>query len=89
MMILRRGKAHKDRFVDIKQVCVWRHKEYLLDPNFAMAVHLIWKLRNLGKTLKFVKPRGIKSNRPKWWDIPLIGWRTYNRKCLSSLFPRL
>lgn len=79
MMILRRGRAHKDRFTTIKQVCFWRHKKYLLDGNFAMAIITIWKLWNHGNSIKFQKPPG-QTKRPKWWDIPLIDWRTYNCK---------
>jgi hypothetical protein len=79
MMVLRKGAAHKDRFSQVKQVCTWRHREYLLDTNFAMGINLIWKLRNMGRQLKFQKPRG-GNRRPKWWDVELIDWKSYNRK---------
>lgn len=78
MLILRSGAVHKDRFTSVKQVCTWRHWDYLLCPNFSTALLLLWKLRHMGRRLKFQKARG--GGRPKWWDEKLIDWTTYSRK---------
>jgi hypothetical protein len=45
MTILRKGAAHKDHFKNTKQVCMWRHREYILDPNFSLSLCVIEKLQ--------------------------------------------
>lgn len=76
MIVLRQGPAHKDRHDKDKQICTWRHKEYKLCPNFAMGLHLLWKLAQFGEKLNFLHED--KTKRADWWDIPLIDWEVYN-----------
>ena len=78
MTILRKGAAHKDRFKNTKQVCMWRHREYILDPNFSLSLCVIEKLRNTpGVSFR----KGDGGQRPKWWDLQIIGWKTLNGQC--------
>ena len=80
MLILRKGKVHKDRFSKKKQVSAWRHKDYLLCTVFNTAATVIWRLHTLGNSVNFSKPR---RGRPMWWDLELLDWTTYNGKsCL-------
>ena len=74
MLVIRKGKKHKDRHESDKQVCFWRHRNYLLCSVFATAAHIIFKLQ--GAEIDFLKPN--KNFRPKWWDIPFLDWEKYS-----------
>jgi len=76
-LILRKGVVHKDRFKNIKQVGMWRHRNWLLDPNFSIGLAVIYGLRKGGETIDFKRrPAGgrLATTRPFWWDRPLIEW---------------
>jgi hypothetical protein len=77
LVILRKGQVHKDRFKTTKQVGFWRHKNWLLDPNFSIGLSLIYNLRKAGRSIEFtLRPEGgnLATTRPHWWDRPLIEW---------------
>ena len=80
LLVIRKGGAHKDRHEQDKQICFWRHRNYLLCSVFATAAHIITKLQGLD--LEFKQPD--KSKRPKWWDIPFLEWEKYNGKLLRD-----
>ena len=79
LLVMHKGVAHKDRHDKDKQVCAWRHKNYLLCSVFATAARVIWTLRNRGDTINFYQRD--KHSRAEWWDTPLIDWQLYNGKC--------
>lgn len=74
-LILRKGVVHKDRFKTTKQVGMWRHRDWHLDPNFSIGLSLIYGLRKEGDSIDFKnRPTGSGTKRPLWWDRPLIEW---------------
>ena len=87
-IILRKGPVHKDRFSSIKQVGFWRHRNYLLDPNFSIGLAVLYSLRKEGASVEF-KQRAAGGNlatsRPLWWDLPLIEWTDRKGKFLFCL----
>ena len=77
LLILRKGQVHKDRFKTTKQVGFWRHKNWLLDPNFTIGLSVIYNLRKAGRSIEFkLRAEGgnLATTRPHWWDRPLIEW---------------
>ena len=85
MLILRKGKVHKDRFRSTKQVGFWRHRNWLLDPNFSIGLAVLYSLRRLGESIDFkLRPAGgnVATTRPLWWDLPLIEWKELKGKPL-------
>jgi hypothetical protein len=79
MLILRKGPVHKDRFKTTKQVGMWRHRNWLLDPNFSVALAVIRNLREGGDNIEFRVREGRRNGgtaRPHWWDRKLISWDT-------------
>jgi hypothetical protein len=78
MLVLRKGRAHKDRFSTAKQVCCWIHKEFECCSVLATALAFIFKLRSHGSNLLFKKQRG--GRRPLWWDYELLDWMVYDGK---------
>ena len=76
-LILRKGVVHKDRFKSVKQVGTWRHRNYLLDPNFSIGLAVLYNLRKAGESIEFKKRSAggtLATDRPLWWDQPLIKW---------------
>ena len=51
LLVMRKGPLHKDRHDTDKQVCAWRHKNYLLCSVFATAARVIWTLQTLGDSI--------------------------------------
>ena len=94
-IVLRKGAVHKDRFSSVKQVGCWRHRNYLLDPNFSIGLAVLYGLRKAGASVEF-KERSAGGNlatsRPLWWDLPLIEWSdrkgTLLRVYLDVAFPK-
>ena len=78
LLILRRGQVHKDQHETDKQVCTWRHANWLLCSVFATALYTIFQLTQ-NPTISFLHPN--KNERNAWWDIPLIDWDNYNGEC--------
>lgn len=78
MLVLRKGRAHKDRFTTAKQVCCWPHKEFECCSVLATALAFIYKLRQIDNDLKVKKQRG--GRRPLWWDYELLDWIKYDGK---------
>ncbi len=77
LLVMQRGKGHKDNFTMDKQVAVWRHVDYQLCSVFATALHLI---NDLSKdfAINFLHPD--KTKRAGWWDSPLIDYKTYSEE---------
>ena len=75
LLILRRGMVHKDRHETDKQVCTWRHDNWLLCSVFATALYTIFQLTQ-NPAISFLHVN--KNVRAAWWDIPLIDWDNYN-----------
>ena len=78
LLVLRKGRVHKDNFSTNQQVCCWRHRNYLLCSVFATALHVISKLVKLGNDINFY--HRDKSKRADWWDVELVDWNTYDGK---------
>ena len=76
LLIMRRGKIHKDRHETDKQVCCWRHKSYQLCSVFSTAAYVIWSLTQ-NADINFLH-LNKKEKHASWWDIPLIDWDAYN-----------
>jgi hypothetical protein len=77
LLVIRRGKGHKDNFTMDKQVAVWRHVDYQLCSVFATALHLINDLSR-DPVINFLHPD--KTKRADWWDSPLIDYETYSEE---------
>jgi hypothetical protein len=87
LLILRKGDIHKDRHETDKQVCTWRHINYLLCSMFSTAAYVIWKITQTEPTISFLHAN--KDERAGWWDAPLIDWEEYSGECalcFKSLF---
>jgi hypothetical protein len=84
MIILRKGPIHKDRFKTTKQVGMWRHRQWLLDPNFSIALAVIYNLRREGSKIKFTLQTGGNTTRPAWWNHKLISWETLKGTLLPA-----
>jgi hypothetical protein len=82
LLILCRGTVHKDRHETDKQVCSWRHKNYLLCSVFSTASYVIW-CTSQNPDISFLHIN--KNERAPWWDIPLIDWDQYSGKFLYEL----
>jgi hypothetical protein len=78
LLVMRKGDIHKDRHDKDKQVCAWRHKNYVLCSVFATAARVIWTLRKRGDSIHFYQPN--KRARAEWWNTPLIDWEEYSGK---------
>ena len=78
MLVMRKGRAHKDRFTSTKQVCCWVHREFECCSVLATSLSFLFKIRTLGNQLKFKKQPG--GRRPLWWDYELIDWIKYDGK---------
>jgi hypothetical protein len=78
MLVLRKGQVHKDNFITDKQVCCWRHRDYLLCSTFATSLQVIHKLNQLGDGINCF--HYDKAERCPWWDEELIDWNTYDGK---------
>jgi hypothetical protein len=76
LLVMRKGKLHKDRHETDKQVCCWRHKQYKLCSVFSTAAYVIWNLTQR-HDISFLHANK-KNERASWWDIPLIDWDAYN-----------
>jgi hypothetical protein len=76
LLVMRKGKVHKDRHETDKQVCCWRHKNYKLCSVFSTAAYVIWNLTQ-NPTINFLH-ENKKEERASWWDTPLIDWEAYN-----------
>ena len=77
LVIIRKGKVHKDRHEQDKQVCYWRHKRYCLCSVFATAAYVVWNLaRDFGIHFKHED----KKKRAPWWDTDLTDWNHYTSK---------
>ena len=74
LLVLRKGHTHKDRHETDKQVCSWRHKNYLLCSIFSTASYVLWNLSR-NTTVDFFHAN--RTGRASWWDIPLIDWNHY------------
>jgi hypothetical protein len=93
-IVLRKGPVHKDRFSSVKQVGFWRHRNYLLDPNFSIGLAVLYSLRKEGASVEFKQRAAggtLATSRPLWWDLPLIEWN--DRKgtftfCLIVTLPK-
>jgi hypothetical protein len=73
MLILRKGKVHKDKHTTCRLVGVHRHRDYRLCTVFATGLIVIEILRsNFG--VQFIKPH---NNRALWWDIPINKYADY------------
>jgi hypothetical protein len=77
MVVVRRGRLHKDRKETDEQVCMWRHKHYLLCSVFSSAAHVLFDLSN-SPDIDFYHEE--KNERADWWDTPLIEWDNYAGK---------
>jgi hypothetical protein len=77
LLVMRKGKGHKDNFTMDKQVAVWRHVDYQLCSVFATALHLI---NDLSKDLTINFHHANKARRASWWDSPLIDYDTYSEE---------
>jgi hypothetical protein len=78
LLVLRKGGIHKDRHETDKQVCTWRHINYLLCSVFSTASYVIWSLTQKPDVSFF---HVNKRSRAAWWDIPLIDWDAYGGEC--------
>jgi hypothetical protein len=76
LLVLRKGKIHKDRYTTDKQVGCQRHRDYRQCSVFATGVLLVMKLRQLSIQVKFV--HSDKKKRANWWDISLNDFETYS-----------
>jgi hypothetical protein len=83
LLVLRKGDKHKDRHETDKQVCTWRHINYLLCSVFSTASYVIWSITQ-NPNISFLHLQ--KNLRAPWWDIPLIDWDEYGGKCLIELW---
>jgi len=83
LLVMRKGAVHKDRHETDKQVCSWRHKNYLLCSNFSTATYVLWCLTH-NDTIEFLQAN--KRERAPWWDIPLIDWDEYSGKYSTELY---
>lgn len=77
LLILRRGRLHKDNHVTDRQVGVQRHKDFHLCTVFGTAALVLSKLRALDTNLHFLKP--MVPGRVEWWDIPLTRYTQYSQ----------
>jgi hypothetical protein len=77
LCVLRRGEVHKDRHEMDEQVCVWRHKHYLVCSVVSTAAYLLYSLSN-NPTIDFYHLE--KDERAGWWDTAFIHWQTYSGK---------
>jgi hypothetical protein len=77
LLVMRRGKGHKDNFTTDKQVAVWRHVDYQLCSVFASALHLI---NDLSRDFAINFLHTDKTKRASWWDSPLIDYDTYSEE---------
>jgi hypothetical protein len=75
LFVIQKGAVHKDRHETDKQVCTWRHKEWLLCSNFSTAANVISQI-SADEVIDF---RQLNKNvRASWWGTPLIDWTKYN-----------
>jgi hypothetical protein len=77
LLVLRKGEKHKDRHETDKQVCVWRHINYLLCSVFSTALYVIFSLTQ-NPDINF--HHLDKSEAADWWGTPLIDWEEYSGK---------
>jgi uncharacterized protein (DUF2267 family) len=77
MLVLRKGRIHKDRFTTEKQVGLWRHRVYKRCGTFALAMNLFSQLRK-DTTTSFHHEN--QDQRAPWWDNPVIDFETYNEE---------
>lgn len=67
MLILRKGKVHKEKHTTWRLVGVHRHRDYCLCTVFATGLIVIELLRT-NPAVQFIKS---PNNRALWWDIPI------------------
>jgi hypothetical protein len=82
LLVMRRGKGHKDNFRMDKQVAVWRHVDYQLCSVFATALHVINDLSR-DSIINFL--HADKKKRADWWDSPLINYEAYDSEESSAM----
>jgi hypothetical protein len=73
MLILRKGKVHKDKHTTCRLVGVHRHRDYKLCTVFATGLIVIEMLRS-NPNVQFIKS---PNNRALWWDIPINKYSDY------------
>ena len=78
LLILRSGDVHKDRQDTTNQVCVWRHKDYVLCSVFATSAYVIHSLNHNYADTNFLKP--FKDRDANWWKLKFIDWEEYGGK---------
>ena len=76
MLILRKGKVHKDKHTTCRLVGVHRHRDYRLCTVFATALLVVNILRT-DPTLNFKKSPKRRAN---WWDIPINRYKDYDQE---------
>jgi hypothetical protein len=75
LFVIQKGAVHKDRHETDKQVCTWRHKEWLLCSNFSTAANVISQI-SADEVIDFRQLN--KKARASWWGTSLIDWTRYN-----------
>jgi hypothetical protein len=72
LLVLRKGKAHKDRHEKDVQVGTWRHKNPKLCTVFATAKHVISELQQQQQSINFLHEEKEEKKRAPWWDKKLL-----------------
>ena len=78
LVVIRKGKEHKDRHEQDKQVCYWRHSSYRLCSVFTTAAYVISRLLRHDEDINFFHVD--KKERAPWWDTKLTDWDKYHSK---------
>ena len=80
LLVLRKGRIHKDRHDTDKQVACWRHRDYVQCSVLATAMYVLWSLNQANPDFSHRN----KRERAGWWDIPLIDWEQYSEASNST-----
>jgi hypothetical protein len=83
LLVHRKGLLHKDKHTTDKQVCVWRHVDYVLCSVLSTALHVIFSLMQNPDISFFHFDR---DERADWWDTPLIDWEDYSGECARRFY---
>jgi hypothetical protein len=87
LLVLRKGKAHKNRQEKDIQVGTWRHKNPTLCTVFATVKHVIWELQQQQQSINFLHEEKEEKKRAPWWDKKLLreaDWKGKNVVMVST-----
>jgi hypothetical protein len=76
LLVLRKGRRHKEKSTDDKQVGVQRHRDYRQCCVFATGILLIKLLRRQGNSIDFTQRN--KKKDAKWWGLELCNFNKLN-----------